>query len=160
MWIPWVIFVVAAATAIFVYARIRPLSKALGKNFIDATPRFQRHELEMVRSQLEHHKDLLATHKKATALDLWFAPLVTVAVTALVWGLAYWHRLGWVPPTIAIIAGLADQVENIVIRRMLAAPHRSVPQGEVTVLAIATSLKFGGYVLAVLAVLAIVGFIR
>lgn len=160
MWIAWVVFVLAAGAAMFVYSRMRPFIKALGPNFIDATPRFHRHELEKVRSQLEHHKELLARHRHATALDLWFAPLVTVAVAALVWGLVYWHWLGWLPLAIAIVAGLADQVENIVIRRMLAAPHRSVPQWEVTVLALATCAKFGGYVLAVLAALAIVGFIR
>jgi hypothetical protein len=103
---------------------------------------------------------MLQKHKKVTALDLWLAPLVTVAVAALVWGLVYWHSLGWLPLTIAIIAGLADQVENVVIRRILASPHRPVPPAEVTVLATATSVKFGGYLLAVLAALAIVAFIR
>ena len=160
MWIAWAIFVVAGVLAGYVYWLMRPYSKALGSNFIDAMPRFHRNELEKVRSQLEHHKDLLAKHKKVTALDLWFAPLVTVAVAALVWGLAHWHRLWWLPLVIAVVAGLADQVENAFIRRVLASPHRSVPQGEVTVLAIATSLKFAGYVLAVLAALAIVGLVR
>lgn len=159
MWIVWVIFVVAALGAGYVYWRMRPLIKTLGKNFLDATPRFQRHELELVRGQLEH-RTMLDKHKKATALDLWFAPLVTVAVAALVWGITYWHSLGWLPLTIAIIAGLADQVENVVIRRILATPHRPVPQPEVTVLAIATSVKFGGYVLAMVVALGIVAFIR
>jgi len=160
MWLAWIVFLVAAAAAIFAYWRMRPLTKALGRNFIDATPRFQRHELELVRSQLEHHKDLLAKHKRVTALDLWLAPLVTVAVAAFVWAIVYWHNLGWLPLTIAIIAGLGDQVENVCIRRILAAPHRPVPQAEVTTLAFATCAKFGGYVLAVLAALAIVAFIR
>ena len=159
MWIAWVIFVVAGAAAGFFYWRMRPLIKALGKNFIDATPRFQRHELERVRGQLEHGA-MLQRHKQVTALDLWFAPLVAVAAAALVWGLVYWHSLGWLPLSIVIVAGLADQVENVVIRRILATPHRPVPQPEVTVLATATSVKFGGYVLAILATLAIVAFIR
>ena len=159
MWIAWVIFVLAGVAAGYVYWRMRPLIKALGKNFIDATPRFQRHELELVRGQFEHGA-MLQKHKKVTALDLWLAPLVTVAVAALVWGLVYWHSLGWLPLTIAIIAGLADQVENVVIRRILASPHRPVPPAEVTTLATATSVKFGGYLLAVLAALAIVAFIR
>lgn len=159
MWIAWVIFVVAAVAAGYVYWRMRPLIKALGPNYIDATPRFQRHDLEKVRGQLEHGP-VLQKHRKATALDLWFAPLVTVAVAALAWGMTYWHRLGWLPLAIAIIAGLGDQVENVVIRRILATPHRPVPQAEVTVLASATSVKFAGYVLAVLVALAIVAFIR
>ena len=160
MWLAWVVVVVAGAAASFFYWRMRPLIKALGKNFIDATPRFSRHELEKVRGQLEHHKDLLGKHKQLTALDLWMAPTVTVAVAAFVWAIVYWHNLGWLPLTIAIIAGLADQVENVMIRRILAAPHRAVPQPEVTILATATSVKFGGYVLSVLAALAIVAFIR
>jgi hypothetical protein len=159
MWIAWVIFVVAAVAAGYFYWRMRPLIKALGANFIDATPRFRRHELEKVRGQLEHGA-ILQNHKKLTALDLWLAPLVTVATAALVWGLTYWHSLGWLPVTIAIVAGLADQVENVVIRRILATPHRPVPQAEVTVLATATSVKFGGYVLAILVALGIVAFIR
>ena len=74
MWLAWVVVVVAGAAASFFYWRMRPLIKALGKNFIDATPRFSRHELEKVRGQLEHHKDLLGKHKQLTALDLWMAP--------------------------------------------------------------------------------------
>ncbi len=159
MWLIWVVFVVAALAAGYVYWRMRPLIKALGSNLLDVTPRFQRHDLEKVRGQLEH-RAMLERHKKATALDLWLAPLITIAVAALVWGMTYWHRLGWLPLAIAIIAGLADQVENIVIRRILAAPHRPVPQPEVTTLAVATSVKFAGYVLAVLVALGIVGFIR
>lgn len=159
MWLVWVIFVVAAGTAGYVYWRMRPLIKALGKSFIDATPRFRRHDLELVRGQLEH-RAMLDKHKKVTALDLWFAPLVTVAAAAFVWGITYWHRLGWLPLTIAIIAGLADQVENVVIRRILSTPHRPVPQIEVRVLAVATSVKFAGYVLAILVALGVVAFIR
>lgn len=159
MWIAWVIFVVAALAAGYVYWRMRPIIKALGPNFIDATPRFRRHDLEKVRGQFEHGSTL-QKHKKVTALDLWFAPLVTVAVAALAWGMTYWHWLGWLPLTIALLAGLGDQVENVVIRRILATPHRPVPQAEVTVLATATSVKFAGYVLAILVALAIVAFIR
>lgn len=159
MWMTWVIFVVAAVAAGYVYWRMRPTIKALGPNYIDATPHFRRHDLEKVRGQLEHGS-VLQKHRKVTALDLWFAPLVTVAVAALAWGMTYWHRLGWLPLTIAIIAGIGDQVENVVIRRILATPHRPVPQLEVTVLATATSVKFAGYVLAILVALAIVAFIR
>jgi hypothetical protein len=159
MWIAWVIVVAAGLAAGYVYWRMRPLIKALGPNFLDANPRFQRHELEKVRGHFEHGT-ALQKHKQLTALDLWFAPLVTVAVAALVWGITYWHSLGWLPLTIAIIAGVADQVENVVIRRILATPHRPVPQAEATVLASATSVKFAGYVLAVLAALTIVAFIR
>ena len=87
MWITWVIFVVAALAAGSVYWRMRPFIKALGQNFIDATPRFQRHDLEQVRGQLEHDA-VLQKHQQVTALDLWFAPLVTVTVAALAWGIA------------------------------------------------------------------------
>lgn len=159
MWVTWVIVVVAGAAAAYVHWRMRPLIKALGPAFLDATPRFRRHDLEKVRGRLEH-RAVLEKHRKVTALDLWFAPLVTIAVAALVWGMTYWHRLGWLPLAIAIIAGLADQVENVVIRRILATPHRPVPQAEVTILATATSVKFAGYVLAVLVALGIVAFIR
>lgn len=159
MWLSWVIVVVAALAAAFVYWRMRPLNKALGPNLLDATPRFRRHDLEKVRGQLEH-RAVLDKHRKVTALDLWFAPLVTIAVAALAWGMTYWHRLGWLPLAIAILAGVADQVENIMVRRILAAPHRPVPQAEVTILATATSAKFAGYVLAVLVALGIVAFIR
>lgn len=159
MWLVWVVFVGAAGAAGFFYWRMRPLIKALGRNYIDATPRFSRHDLELVRGQLEH-RAMLDKHKKLTALDLWFAPLVTLASSAFVWGITYWHRLGWLPLAITIVAGLADQVENVVIRRILATPHRPVPPPEVTVLAVATSLKFAGYVLALLVALGIVAFIR
>jgi hypothetical protein len=147
MWVAWAIFVVGGVAAAYVYWRIRPLYKALGKNLIDSMPRFRRHDLEQVRSALEHHA-VLAKHKKAAALDLWLAPLVTATVAAFAWGIANGRATAWVPVALAIVAGLGDQVENHFIRRILAAPHRPVPQGEVTALAIATSVKFGGYILA------------
>ncbi len=160
MWVAWIVCIVAGLAAGYVHWRMYALAKALGPNLIDRTPRFRRHDLELVRSALEHRKELLAKHRKVAMLDLWFAPLVTVAVGALVWGIGYWHALGWLPVTIAILAGLADQAENVFVRRILAAPHRSVPQAEVTVLAVATSAKFAGYVLAVLAAFAIVALVR
>ena len=150
MWVAWVIFVVGGVAAAAVYWRMRPLSKALGKNLIDSMPRFRRHDLEQVRSALEHHA-VLARHKQATALDLWLAPLVTVTVAAFAWGIADGQAAAWVPVALAIVAGIGDQVENHFIRRILGAPHRPVPQGEVTALAVATSVKFGGYILALVA---------
>ncbi len=159
MWIVWLVFLVAGGAAAFFYWRMRPLIKALGPNYLDATARFKRHDLEKVRGHFEHGA-ALGKHKQVTALDLWFAPLVTIAVAALVWGMLYWHRLGWLPLGITIIAGLADQVENIMVRRILAAPHRAVPQAEVTVLAAATTVKFGGYILALVVTLGVLAFIR
>jgi len=147
MWIAWVIFVLAGVGAGYVYWRMRPLNKALGSNLIDSTPRFRRHDLERVRSALEHHS-VLAKHKQATALDLWLAPLITLTVAAFAWGLAYGKAAVWLPIGLAIVAGLGDQVENYFARKILAAPHRPIPQAEVTPLAIATSVKFGGYILA------------
>lgn len=148
MWIAWVIFVLAGAAAGYVYWRMRPFARALGSNLIDSTPRFRRHDLERVRSALEHHS-VLAKHKQATALDLWLAPLITVTVVAFAWGLADGRSSAWLPVALAIVAGIGDQVENYFARKILAAPHRPIPQAEVTPLAIATTVKFGGYILAV-----------
>ena len=150
MWVAWVILVLALAVVGYLLWRMRPSIRKLGENYYDSRPRFKRAEVEHVRAALTHnHNQLLPYHQRVTKLDNYLAPAFTVAALALAWALASTHWVGLVSVIAALAAGAGDQVENHYVREILASPQRPVPQEDVRPLAIATTVKFAGYVVSI-----------
>jgi len=150
MWIAWVVLVLALAVVGFLLWRMRPAMRKLGDNYFDRRPRFKRAEVEHVRAALTHnHNQLLPYHQQVTKLDNYLAPAVTVAALAFAWALAATHWAVLLSVIAALAAGAGDQVENRYIREILASPQRPVPQEDVRPLAIATTVKFAGYIVSI-----------
>ena len=151
MWmIPWVVLGLALVVVGYLLWQMRPAIRKLGDNYFDRRPRFRRAEVEHVRAALLHnHNQLLPYHLKVAKLDNYLAPAVTLAVLALAWALASTHWAVLVSVVAALAAGAGDQVENHYIREILAAPQRPVPQEDVRPMAIATTVKFVGYIVSI-----------